>query len=64
MENIVKELDNLIEKNVELTLKNSETYLEALKKIKQNSGQTAHDIAIKKAIQDEIKKRALNSKIN
>lgn len=63
MENLAKEVENLVKVKATQALVRSETYQEAILLVEQNASLTAHGQAIKKAIQDEITKRALNSEI-
>lgn len=64
MENLAKEVEDLVKVKATQALVQSETYQEAILLVEQNASLTEHGQAIKKAIQAEIKNQALNSKIN
>ncbi len=64
MENLAKEVEDLVKVKATQALVQSETYQEAILLVGQNASLTEHGQAIKKAIQAEIASQALNSKIN
>ncbi len=63
MENLTDKTEELIKDFAEHAIEISGTYSEAIEYIRQEASLTEHGQAIKNAIQDEIIKRALNSKI-
>lgn len=64
MENLAKEVEDLVKVKATQALVQSETYQEAILLVEKNASLTEHGQAIKKAIQAEIASQALNSKIN
>ena len=64
MENLAKEVEDLVKVKATQALVQSETYQEAILLVGQNASLTENGQAIKKAIQAEIASQALNSKIN
>ncbi|MBT0927831.1 hypothetical protein [Streptococcus lutetiensis] len=64
MENLAKEVEDLVKVKATQALVQSETYQEAILSVEQNASLTEHGQAIKKAIQAKIASQALNSKIN
>lgn len=64
MENLAKEVEDLVKVKATQALVQSETYQEAILLVEQNASLTEYGQAIKKAIQAEIASQALNSKIN
>ncbi|MEI4302669.1 hypothetical protein V9664_09415 [Streptococcus suis] len=63
MEELSKRSESLIVEYASYAIEQSETYADAIMYINKMASLTIHGQAIKKAIQDEITKRALNSKI-
>lgn len=63
MEKLHTQSERLIAEYTDFAIGQSETYADAIVYVNKTASQTAHGQAIKKAIQDEITKRALNSKI-
>lgn len=64
MENLAKEVEDLVKVKATQALVQSETYQEAILLVEQNASLTEHGQSIKKAIQAKIASQALNSKIN
>ncbi|AXI68356.1 hypothetical protein DP112_09915 [Streptococcus suis] len=63
MEELSKRSESLIVEYADYAIEQSETYADAIMYVNKMASLTIHGQAIKKAIQDEITKRALNSKI-
>ncbi|HFI0634140.1 TPA: hypothetical protein ACGO2G_000603 [Streptococcus suis] len=63
MEELSKQSERLIAEYTDYAIGQFETYADAIMHINKTASLTIHGQAIKKAIQDEITKRALNSKI-
>lgn len=63
MEELSKRSERLIAEYADFAIEQSETYAEAIVYVNKMASPTIHGQAIKKAIQDEITKRALNSEI-
>lgn len=63
MEKLAEEIENLITTTAQEAISSSNTYVEAINKVKKFSSRTVYGGAIEKAIQDEITTHALNSKI-
>lgn len=64
MENLAKEVEDLVKVKVTQALVQSETYQEAILLVERNASSTEYGQAIKIAIQIEIANQAFNSKIN
>jgi len=62
LENLKNDIQRFVEKVADEAIQQSETYSQAILLVSQNTSFSEHGLAMTKAIQDEITKRALNSR--
>ena len=63
LENLKIDIQSFVEKAADEAIQQSETYSQAILLVSKNTSFSDHGLAITKAIQDEITKRALNSHV-
>lgn len=62
LENLKNDIQSFVEKVADEAIQQSETYSQAILLVSKNTSFSEHGLAMAKAIQDEITKRALNSR--
>ncbi|MFS9280098.1 hypothetical protein QM816_00240 [Streptococcus oralis] len=62
LENLKNDIQRFVEKVADEAIQQSETYSQAILLVSKNTSFSEHGLAMAKAIQDEITKRALNSR--
>lgn len=62
LENLKNDIQSFVERVADEAIQQSETYLQAILLVSKNTSFSEHGLAMTKAIQDEITKRALNSR--
>lgn len=62
LENLKNDIQRFVEKVADEAIQQSETYSQAILLVSKNTSFSEHGLAMTKAIQDEITKRALNSR--
>ena len=62
LENLKNDIQSIVEKVADEAIQQSETYSQAILLVSKNTSFSEHGLAMAKAIQDEITKRALNSR--
>nr|UWG75298.1 MAG: hypothetical protein [Bacteriophage sp.] len=63
LENLRNDIQSFVEKVADEAIQQSETYSQAILLVSKNTSFSEHSLAMTKAIQDEITKRALNSHV-
>lgn len=62
LENLKNDIQSFVEKVADEAIQQSETYSQAILLVSKNTSFSEHGLAMTKAIQDEITKRALNNR--
>lgn len=62
LENLKNDIQSFVKKVADEAIQQSETYSQAILLVSKNTSFSEHGLAMTKAIQDEITKRALNSR--
>ena len=63
LENLKTDIQSFVERIADEAIQQSETYSQAILLVSKNTSFSEHGLAMTKAIQDEITKRALNSHV-
>jgi hypothetical protein len=63
LENLKNDIQSFVEKVADEAIQQSETYSQAILLVSKNTSFSEHGLAMTKAIQAEITKRALNSHV-
>ena len=63
LENFGDDIESFVKKVADEAIQQSETYSQAILLVSKNTSFSEHGLAMTKAIQDEITKRALNSHV-
>ena len=63
LENLKNDIQSFVEKVADEAIQQSDTYSQAILLVSKNTSFSEHGLAMTKAIQDEITKRALNSHV-
>lgn len=61
LKNLKDDIQSFIEKRADEAIQQSRTYSQAISLVSKYTDFSEHGLAMRKAIQDEIRKRALNS---